>query len=128
MGLSRIIQIYSMSKKAFHIIFIVYAVIAFLVALQHGKAVLYPTDDSPAWRHGLFLVVNITLMYGLLKRPRWLIWLVGILTLQQLYSHGTYAYMVWQKEHTIDWASIAIIIFLPVLFFLVSAYKKKYQA
>jgi hypothetical protein len=124
MGSSRIILICLMNKKTFNIIFIVFAVVAFFTMLYHLNGIFYPNSDTPAWRHALFVVINIILIYGLLKRPKWFVWFVAILIAQQWYSHGSYAFMLWQKEHIIHWISVAIIIFLPLLFILLSADKK----
>ncbi|MEP7141566.1 MAG: hypothetical protein ABI707_01790 [Ferruginibacter sp.] len=107
-----------MNKKIFNIIFLLFALAAFFTAIYHLKSIFYPTPDTPSWRHALFVAINIFVIYGLLKRPVWFVCFVAILTLQQWYSHGSYAYMLWQKEHIIHWISVAIILFLPLLFIL----------
>jgi hypothetical protein len=115
MGLLVIIRIYLMSKKTLHIIFYAFAIISFIVMLYHIRGIFYPTNLTPAWRHGIFVLVNIICIYGLQKRPMWFIWFVGMLTLQQWYSHGSYAIHLWQEENKIHWVSILDVVLLPIL-------------
>jgi hypothetical protein len=118
-----------MNKKILHLIFIVFAAISFLAMLYHIRGFFYPTTLSPAWRHAIFVGVNTICIYGVLKRPDWFLWFVAALTLQQWYSHGSYAIAVWQKQHIIHWTSVADVLLLPVLLILLRADKKiKQQA
>jgi hypothetical protein len=107
-----------MNKKALHIIFYAFAVICFFAMLYHIKGIFYPTTVTAAWRHGIFVFINIICIYGVIKRPKWFIWFAVILTIQQWYSHGGYALQLWQTENRIDWISIGDIILLPVLVWL----------
>ncbi len=118
MGLLVIIRICLMSKKALHIIFYAFAIICFIAMLYHIKGIFYPTKLSPTWRHGIFICINIIFIYGVLKRPKWFICLAAILTVQQWYSHGGYAIHLWQTENKIHWISVAVILLLPVLIWL----------
>lgn len=119
----QITLISSMNKRIFHIIFIIAAVLTFIALLYHVKGFFYPTSETPAWRHAIFVGINSICIYGLLKRPRWFIWFVGILTIQQWYSHGSYAIELWQKQQSIHWISVGVIIFMPVLFILLLSEK-----
>ena len=107
-----------MNKKARDIFFIAFAGVALLATMYHIKGIFYPTEATPTWRHALFVFINIICIYGVLKRPGWFTWFIGLLTLQQWYSHGSYAVKLWQQEHQIHWISIADVILLPVLFIL----------
>ena len=118
MGSLLITPIYSMSKKALSIIFITAAIASFAALLFHLKGIFYPSAETPAWRHAIFVAVNCICIHGFLKRPRWFTWFVGLLTLQQWYSHGSYAIELWQKQHSIHWISVCVVIFMPVLFVL----------
>ena len=118
MGSSLTIPTYSMSKKIFHIIFFIAALLAFASLLFHVKEYFYPGAQSPPWRHAVFFAVNCICIFGLLKRPEWFTWFIAILTIQQWYSHGSYVIELWQKQHTIHWISVGVIIFLPVIFIL----------
>ena len=113
-----------MTQKKFDIIFTSFALIAFLAVLYHVKGIFYPTADTTGWRHAVFVVINIIGIFGLIKRSNWFILFVMILTVHQWYSHGSYAYMLWQKEHSIHWISLGVIIFLPLLLILLIAEKK----
>ena len=120
-----IIPIYSMNKKTLQIIFIVFAVMAFCALVFHVKEIFYPTEKTPAiislyvvCRHFVFVLINCICIYGLLKRPKWFVWFVGLLTLQQWYSHGSYAVELWQTAHKIHWISLGVIVLLPILFIL----------
>src|SRR6476619_2818419 len=77
-------------NKTRHILFIVFAVLAFAAMLYHTIGAVQPFDDTPAWRHTIFIGVCTICTYGLLKRPRWFVWFFGILTVQQLFRHGTH--------------------------------------
>ena len=118
MGLLLITRIYLMSKKVLSIIFIVAAIASFAALLFHLKGIFYPSVETPAWRHVVFIAVNSICIYGVIKRPGWFIWFVGLLTLQQCYSHGSYAIELWQKQHSVHWVSVCVVIFMPVLFVL----------
>ncbi|MEO5891563.1 MAG: hypothetical protein ABIQ31_15030 [Ferruginibacter sp.] len=113
-----------MNKKTSHLIFTLFAALVFVVALYHIKGIFYPSANSPAWRHAIFVLINFLVIYGLLKRPAWFIWFIAVLMLQQWYSHGSYAYQTWQKQHLIDWISVAIILLLPLLLILLLKDKK----
>ena len=112
------IPIYSMNKKTLHFIFIVFAVLAFCALVFHIKEIFYPATITPAWRHAIFVLINCICIYGLLKRPKWFVWFVGLLTLQQWYSHGSYAVELWQTAHKIHWPSVGVLVLMPVSFIL----------
>jgi hypothetical protein len=113
-----------MNKKGFNTIFILYAVVIFFVMLYHFKGIFYPSANTPAWRHALFVLINLICLYGLLKRPGWFIWFIAILTIQQWYSHGSYAIHLWRTQHIIHWISVADILLLPILIILLGTDKK----
>jgi hypothetical protein len=117
-----------MSKKTRHILFIIFAVLAFAALLYHTAGAVQPFDKTPAWRHALFIGINTICIYGLLKRPKWFVWFFGVLAVQQLYSHGSYAIELWQQQHLVHWISVADILLLPVLLILLLADKKIKQA
>jgi hypothetical protein len=118
MELLVITRICLMSKKALHIIFYAFTIISFIAMLYHIKGIFYPTTLTPAWRHGIFVCINIICIYGVIKRPKWFIWFAVILTVQQWYSHGSYAIHLWQTENKIHWISVVDVILLPVLVWL----------
>ena len=124
MGSSAITPNYSMSKKIFQVIFIIAALMMFGALLFHVKGFFYPVPPTPPWRHAIFVAVTALCIYGVLKRPRWFIWFTGILTVQQWYSHGSYALEFWQKQHSIHWISMGVIVFMPLLFIVLLLEKR----
>jgi hypothetical protein len=131
MELLPIIQTFLMTDKTRRVFFIIFACLAFAAAVYHLVAVFISFDKTPAWRHALFIGINIIAIYGLVKRPKWFLWFVVLLTLQQWYSHGSYAIGLWQNEHRIHWISIGVIVLLPllcILLFIDQKAKRSYQA
>jgi len=84
-------------------------------ALYHVYRLLVP-DDSPAWRHALFVGIDAALAVGFLRRPRWFAALFAAVVAQQLVSHGGAALRAARDGRT-DFVSIAVIIGLPVMLF-----------
>ena len=76
---------------------------------------------SPPWRHALFVAINAGLAAALVARVRGLVFIILALTLQQIYSHGTYAWQVWVTERRLDWASVVVLLGLPALLLAVAA-------
>lgn len=104
-----------MKTKTLNIVFILFIALSASAALYHSAAFFYPVDKSPLWRHGVFIVVNTIIIYGLLKRPTWFEWFIALLTLQQWYSHGNYLLKYWKEQHSIHWISAGVIVLLPLL-------------
>jgi hypothetical protein len=86
----------------------------------HGAALVWPhiAEPVPAWFHALFVVVNGALAVGVVKRPRGFLPVYVVYTLQQLIEHGVRGVTVWQDEQRLDWASLASILFVPFVLFL----------
>lgn len=93
----------------------------FGVALFHLVCIVRPElgEPSPAWRHGLFVGVNLLLAAGFLKRPRWFSWPLVALTLQQLISHGTDLLEAQRRTPPrLDVQSLAVLVTFPLLLLL----------
>ncbi len=85
-------------------------------ALFHAVAVFVPiATDSPGWRHGLFAAVDAVAALGLLVRPRYFAIPFGLLTAQQLVSHGTAAYRAFTEQARVDWVSLGVLSVMPLL-------------
>lgn len=112
-----IIPIHLMNNKVGHTIFIIFAVLAFAAMLYHTIGAVQPFDATPAWRHTLFIGICTICIYGLLKRPKWFVWFFGIVTVQQLYSHGSHFIKLLQ-EHKINVTDTAVIVLTPLVFIL----------
>ena len=105
---------YAMNRSTF---FKIAAVLTLVVAIYHAIGIFYPVNDSPAWRHGLFIVVSGFCCYGFLKRPNYFVYLFGVLSLQQFYSHGSAILNTWSAQHKIDWISVAVLVAIPILLY-----------
>jgi hypothetical protein len=114
------------SLKTRNIIFKVFAVLAYLAGTYHFAGVFYKVDESPIWRHLLFVGINIFCVYGFLKRPKCFVFFVALLFIQQCYSHGTYMLNTWIKTKQIHWISVFDLLLLPIgLICLIEDYKLK---
>jgi hypothetical protein len=94
------------------------AIAAFLAgAAWHVAAILSPAlaPTSPAWRHGLFVAVNLALAAGFARRPRWLVFPFAALVLQQVVSHGGDLVEAWRAEGRVDWPSAIVLVAMPAL-------------
>ena len=118
MGSFLITLIYLMSdSKTRHKIFIVFAILFFAPLCYHMAGAIKPFDATPVWRHTLFIGINVICIYGLLKRPNWFVWFFGILTLQQLYSHGSH-FINLVRENKVNLIDAAVLLLMPVVFIL----------
>lgn len=102
-----------MNKKIIRIIFISFAFLAFAAAVYHFVGFVKPFNQTPSWRHLLFVFICLIVAYGCLKRQKWFIVFAIFLTAQQLYSHGSFPTAKLQTEHTIDWISVFDVLLLP---------------
>jgi len=123
MELSPTTPICLMSKKAVHILLIGFAVLGFAALIYHMVGAINPFDSTPAWRHSLFIGINIICLYGLLQRPSWFVWFWGVLTVQQLYSHGSH-FIRLLSEGKFIWIDFGVLLLMPLGFILLLADKK----
>jgi hypothetical protein len=121
-----------MSKKIFHISFIVFAILAFAALFYHVIAIYHPETDPPvvslaaSLRHAIFILINVICIYGFLKRPKWFVWFFGVLTLQQLYSHGSH-FINLLEENKFNLIDAAILVLMPLIFILLLMDRKTKQ-
>lgn len=87
------------------------AAFAFTAAF-HVAAAIRPAIDpeAPTWRHLLFVGINLACIAGLLRRPLVFLPFFGLLTVQQVASHGSHALRMWRDQGSIDFPSIAVVI------------------
>lgn len=115
---------FMLNSKAIHKIFVVPAIMAFAPLFYHIAGAVKPFDATPVWRHTLFIGINVICIYGLLKRPNWFVWFFGILTLQQLYSHGSH-FINLQQEDKVNLIDAAVLLLMPLVFILLLIDKKR---
>jgi len=87
------------------------------VLIPPFAAVAYP-DGYPLWRHGLFIAINVSVACLFLKRSRWVIWLVALMTLQIYNGHGRYAWVAWSHDSRIAWIDVLTVVGATVLLVL----------
>jgi len=105
------------SRTPIDIVFLLIAIAFAAAALYHAAALVEPSigEPSPAWRHALFVVVNGAVGLLFVRRPRWFAAVFALLALQQLYSHGTHGWAVWRDQHRVDWASVLVVLAVPLI-------------
>jgi uncharacterized membrane protein len=96
------------------LLFKIIACLFFLAAIYHSIGIFCQVDQSPPWRHSIFVVINLFGVYGFLKRPNYFIYFVALLFIQQCYSHGTYMVNLWIQTKQIHWISVIDLIVLPI--------------
>jgi len=90
------------------------AAAAFLgAALYHLAAIVIPRFETfaypygyPLWRHLLFIAINLSMAWLLLKQVRWVVWLVALMTIQIYVGHGRYVWTTWIRESRIAWIDL----------------------
>jgi hypothetical protein len=102
------------------IVFAVSAVLFIGAGAYHLYGLIASLDDPGlAAFHAAFVVVDPITAYLLLRRPAWLSYAFGVLTVQQIYSHGLEALAAWRTMAVVDYVSLFIIVFMPSLFALI---------
>jgi hypothetical protein len=121
-----------MSSKTFYLIFIAFAILAFAALIYHAIAIYHPETDPPvvslvaSLRHAIFILINVICIYGFLKRPKWFVRFFGVLTVQQLYSHGSH-FINLLKENKFNLIDSAILVLMPLIFILLLMDRKTKQ-
>jgi hypothetical protein len=101
------------------------AIHAAALAMPAFAAVAYPTG-YPAWRHVLFVAINLTLAPLFLRRPAWFVWAFAVLTAQVIYSHGGAALASWQRDGHIRGIDAVAVVGVPLaLALLVTDYRSR---
>lgn len=99
------------------VLFVAIASCFAVAAIFHVVALFAPqvAEPSPAWRHALFAAINVAFAIGMLARPAWYVLAFAALSAQQLYSHGAYGVDVWRREERVDWASVLVVVAMPLV-------------
>jgi len=75
----------------------------------------------PAWRHGVFIAIDLSAAWLFLRRPAWFVWAYLVLTLQVFYSHGGSAWTSWQRDGRVRWLDLAALVAIPLALALLIA-------
>ena len=96
-------------------------------ALFHALAAVRPDigEPSPVWRHLLFVGLNAGCAAGFVWPVRAFVAGFAVLFVQQVYSHGTYAVACWRAEGRVDWASVVVLLTMPVAFGLLLSGRRR---
>lgn len=106
-----------MNPRTQKVVVLVYTILFIVVAVYHLVGIFIPINDSPVWRHALFIVINLYCVYGLHHISKFFVAFFGIFTIQQSYSHGT-SILQYCKEGRIDYLSIGVIVLSGLLLYL----------
>ncbi|HEX7479222.1 MAG TPA: hypothetical protein VF331_15560 [Polyangiales bacterium] len=90
------------------------AAVYHLVCAESGDR----SAGSSPQRHAAFVLINLGLAIGMLKRPRGFVLVFGLLCLQQLVSHGGDLWRTFQEHGQLDWLSALVILALPLAWLL----------
>jgi hypothetical protein len=82
---------------------------ALAVALPSFAAIAYP-PTYPFWRHVVFILLDGSLAWFLLRPPTWLVWPYSVLMLQVLNGHGRSAFDQWRRSGGIAWIDTVTVI------------------
>lgn len=95
------------------------ACFAFTACFHVAAALDHRIDpEAPAWRHLLFVGINLACIAGLLRRPWYFIPPYGLLLVQQLWTHGGSLLRSLAPGQRIDWPSAAVVVVMPLSFTL----------
>ena len=72
-------------------------------------AALYP-PGYPAWRHAIFVAIDLALAGLFLRRPAWFVWAFAALAVQVCYGHGQHAWASWRRDGEIVWLDAAALV------------------
>lgn len=97
-------------------LFIILAFVFVIPAIFHAFALFFPLNDSPVWRNLLWVFLNLLLAYGVYTRPKFFVYVFALLIIQQFISHGSDLVHLWKTQHKVDWISVSVFIYLPVVF------------
>lgn len=114
-----------MTERTRAVVFPVCALCAVAAAAFHAAAMASPAvarieyeSTYPAWRHVLFIVIDVAAARLLLIRQPWFVWAYAVLTIQVLNGHGRGAWQLWVDHQRFDWISAAISLAAPAILVL----------
>ena len=104
------------------LVFRLCAIGAAVAAVFHAAALASPAVAQleyepayPAWRHVVFIGINLSLVWLFLRRPGWFVLAFAALTVQILNGHGRGAWTMWAEQGRIEWISVLVSIVAPIV-------------
>ena len=92
---------------------LVFAGLLAITAMNHAR--LAASAAGNVGRHEVFVGLNLLLAGLLVARPRWALLPAALLSVQQLYSHGSDLVASVREPGPLDWASVGVLVFFPAL-------------
>ena len=89
------------------------AALLVFTAVNHGRLAAAGAGDVA--RHQLFVAVNLGLAAFLALRPRWALAPAALLSVQQLWSHGSDLLESARGPGPVDGSSALVLVFFPAL-------------
>ncbi len=86
-----------------------------LAAAAVNHAVLAARGQGDVARHWAFVGINLVAAGIVARAPRWSVYPIALLAVQQAWSHGRDLAHSLEGPGPIDWASLGVLVFFPVL-------------
>jgi hypothetical protein len=97
----------------FRIVRAIAAALLAVSAIRHTWLALHGDESVP--RHWLFVGINVGLAILLVRSRRWALPATLLLSIQQMWSHGTELVRSIHGPGPFDWSSLGVCVFFPVL-------------
>jgi hypothetical protein len=94
-----------------------------VTAVNHAR--LAAQGAGNVTRHEVFVGLNLALAALLVARPRWALVPTALLSLQQLWSHGSDLLVSIRGPGPFDWASVGVLVFFPALLTLLVVERRR---
>jgi hypothetical protein len=89
-----------------------------LAATYHFVGLFVKVNEASPWRHAAFVGIDLFFAYGLLRRPKYFVFLFLAFLVQQYYSHGARLINGWVEKEKVDGISLLVLVILPIVFFI----------
>ncbi len=95
----------------------VFAAAFSLSAIYHAVGLINPALTEPASpiRHVVFIVISLVAAGILVKAKGRALYLLLPLIVHQIWSHGEYGRQIWLEQQRLDWASLLVVVGMPLL-------------
>jgi len=99
-------------------LFWVFAGLFLLAALHHAYEVFDSSlrPDYPIERHVVFVLINLVLAFFMIKRTRYLVPVLLLIAIQQVYSHGDSMLKSYSQGVVLSYTDWTVVILIPIIF------------
>jgi hypothetical protein len=102
---------------------VLFAALLAVTAANHARLAMAGAGN--VMRHEVFVGLNLALALLLVARPRWALLPAALLSVQQLYSHGSDLLASVHEPGPFDWASVGVLVFFPALLTLLVVERRR---